>query len=155
FFDGVTKISAIRLFADQLQLHMFTPEEEKSTLVPVSEPLRYLYDPDVAVTKSGAFKTIAKRFNFFKLHTHTHLYTSDTLNQEFPGRIFNIQQVYSIPAFKKNNTLRQANVATKNFPVKVDEIRKRYKIKDGGPDFLFFTTDATGNHIVIRALKII
>src|SRR5690606_23088602 len=119
YFEGIAKISAIRLFADQFQVHTFTTEEEKSALVPISEPLEYLYDPDVAITKSGAFKTVAKRFNFFKLHTHTHLYTSDTLNQEFPGRIFTIQQVYSISAFKKN-TLKQANVATKNFPVKVD-----------------------------------
>ncbi len=154
YFEGVAKISAIRLFADQIQIHTFTNEEEKGTLIRVSEPLLYLYDPDVAITKSGAFKSIAKRFNFFKLHTHTHLYTSDMLDKEFPGRIFKIQKTQSIPAFKKNNTVTKANVATKNFPIKVEEIKKRYKIKDGGEDFLFFTTDASGNHIVIQALKI-
>ena len=152
-FEGIPKISAIRLFADQIQVHTFTAEEEKSTLIRASEPLLYLYDPDVSVTKSGAFKTIAKRFNLFKLHTNTHLYTSETINTEFPGRIFKILNVQNIPTFKKNNRIDKANVATKNFPIKVDEIRKRFKIKDGGEDFLFFTTDAAGNHIVIHGLK--
>ncbi len=153
-FDGAPKISAIRLFADQIQIHTFGIEEEKSTLIRTSDPLTYLYDPDVSVTKAGAFKTISKRFNLFKLHTHTHLYTSNILDKEFPGRIFKIQKVQRIPFFKKNNTIVKANVATKNFPVKVDEIRKRYKIKDGGEDFLFFTTDAAGNHIVVHGIRV-
>ncbi|NGF56103.1 hypothetical protein G5B00_06200 [Parapedobacter sp. SGR-10] len=154
-FDGTPKISAIRLFADQIQVHTFGIEEEKSTLIRTSDPLTYLYDPDVSVTKAGAFKTISKRFSLFKLHTNTHLYTAEILDEEFPGRIFKIQKVQSIPSFKKNNSLTKANVATKNFPIKVDEIRKRYKIKDGGSDFLFFTTDPAGNHIVIQGVKVV
>lgn len=154
YFDGPTQISAIRLFHDQIQAHSFTLEEEKCALVRTSAPLTYLYDPDVSVTKSGAFKSIAKRFNLFKLHIHTHLYTAETLNTEFPGRIFLIKEVQNIPTFKKQNTITKANVVTKNFPIKVDEIKKKFKIKDGGNDFLFFTTDQTGNHIVVHAVKV-
>ncbi|HMR19553.1 MAG TPA: hypothetical protein PKA53_09670 [Sphingobacterium sp.] len=154
YFNGTTHISAIRLFLDQIQTHTFTLEEEKSTLVRTTAPLTYLYDPDVSVTKAGAFKSIAKRFNLYKLHIHTHLYTSDTLYTEFPGRIFHIKKVQSIPAFKKQNTLNKANVISKNFPIKVDDIKKKFKIKDGGADFLFFTTDADGIHIVVHGVKV-
>ncbi|MBD1429380.1 THUMP-like domain-containing protein [Sphingobacterium litopenaei] len=153
-FNGETTITAIRLFSDQLQNISFTPEEEKSTLVKTSEPLNYLYDPDVAITKAGAFKSVAKAFGLFKLHTHTHLYTSENLVKDFPGRIFKIQNVYSLGEFKKLNTFAKANVATKNFPIKVDEIRKKFKIKDGGADFLYFVTDYAENHIVIHCSKV-
>lgn len=154
-FEGETKITAIRLSADQLQNISFTQQEEKTTLVKTSTPLKYLYDPDVAVTKAGAFKSVAKAFSLFKLHTHTHLYTSDTLESDFLGRIFQIENVYTLGEFKKLNTFGKANVATKNFPIKVDEVRKKFKIKDGGSDFLYFVTDYADNHIVIHCSKIL
>lgn len=153
-FEGETKITAIRLFSNQLQNISFTLKEEKTGLIKTSEPLKYLYDPDVAVTKAGAFKSVAKEFNLFKLHTHTHLYTSDKVENDFLGRIFEIQQVYSLGEFKKLNTFTKANVATKNFPIKVDDIRKKFKIKDGGNDFLYFVTDYADNHIVIYCTKL-
>lgn len=153
-FEGEAKISAIRLFLDQIQLHTFTQEEEKCSLVRTSAPLTYLYDPDVSVTKAGAFKSIAKRFNFYKLHIHTHLYTSDDLQEDFPGRVFQIKRVYTIPAFKSESNIRKANVISKNFPIKVEDIKKKFKIKDGGDDFLFFTTDADENHIVVHTVRV-
>lgn len=153
-FLGETRITAIRLFSDQLQNISFTLEEEKSKLIQTSAPLKYLYDPDVAVTKAGAFKSVAKEFNLFKLHTHTHLYTSDALVNDFPGRVFKIEQVYSLSDFKKSNHFQKANVAAKNFPIKVDEIRKKFKIKDGGIEFLYFVTDYAENHIVIHCSKV-
>lgn len=153
-YEGETKITAIRLFSDQLQNITFTPEGEKATLVKTSEPLKYLYDPDVAVTKAGAFKSVAKAFALFKLHTHTHLYTSALLEKDFPGRIFEIQQIFSLGEFKKLNSFAKANVATKNFPIKVDDIRKKFKIKDGGVDFLYFVTDYAENHLVIHCTKL-
>lgn len=153
-FEGETKISAIRLFMDQIQLHTFTQDEEKSSLVRSSTPLTYLYDPDVSVTKAGAFKSIAKRFNLYKLHIHTHLYTSETLQEDFPGRRFQIKRVYTIPTFKRESTIQKANVISKNFPIKVEDIKKKYKIKDGGDDYLFFTTDADENHIIVHAVRV-
>ena len=152
-FDEETTITAIRLFSDQLQDFSFTISQEKSTLVKTSIPLNFLYDPDVAVTKAGAFKSIAKQFNLFKIHTHSHLYTSETEVKDFPGRIFKIEQVYKLSDFKKINTIQKANVAAKNFPIKVEDIRKKYKIKDGGQEFLYFTTDANEQHIVIHCRK--
>jgi len=153
-YQGDAIVSTIRIFQDQLQSHTFTIQEEKVTLTRASDPLTYLYDPDVSITKAGAFKTIAKRFDLYKLHQHTHLYTANDIKDHFPGRIFQIQQVYTLSNFKKENKISQANVATKNFPVKVEDIRKKFKIKDGGKDFLYFTTDMTGNHIVIHGYRV-
>lgn len=154
YHEGETRITAIRLFSDQLQKVTFTQEAEKTTLIKTSHPLQYLYDPDVAVTKAGAFKSVAKEFNLFKLHTHTHLYTSDSVVSDFPGRIFKIENLYSLSEFKKLSPFAKANVATKNFPMKVEDIRKRFKIKDGGEDYLFFATDYADNLIVIHGKKL-
>nr|WP_231561025.1 hypothetical protein [Sphingobacterium sp. T2] len=106
------------------------------------------------MTKAGAFKSVAKEFNLFKLHTHTHLYTSDSVVSDFPGRIFKIENLYSLSEFKKLSPFAKANVATKNFPMKVEDIRKRFKIKDGGEDYLFFATDYADNLIVIHGKKL-
>lgn len=153
-FEGVPKISAIRLFVDKIQQITFTVGEEREALIQTSNPLHYVYDPDVAVTKAGAFKTVAKQFQLYKLHTHTHLYTSENIKEEFPGRVFEVINTYSVSDFKKQNTIYKANVATKNFPMKVEDIRKKFKIKDGGIDFLYFVTNAAEQHMVIHCRKI-
>nr|WP_262905996.1 hypothetical protein [Sphingobacterium sp. FBM7-1] len=71
----------------------------------------------------------------------------------FPGRIFNIQQVVPFSIFKKNVVISKANVVTKNFPLKVEDIRKKFKIKDGGEDFLYFTTLHDEQLVVIYARR--
>jgi len=151
---GETKILAIRLFADQLQSFEFTYDEERATLSRFSLPKHYLYDPDVAINKAGAFKSIGKAFGLGKIHQHAHLYSSDTLYPEFPGRIFEIKQVLPYSVLKKNNPFCQANIAIRNFPEKVDVIRKKHKIKDGGKTYLFFTTDVNNQLIVIECNRI-
>lgn len=153
-YTEAPKLVAIRLFLDQIQTLVLTQEEEKQTLIRTSQPLTYLYDPDVSISKAGAFKTVAKRFNLFKLHTHSHLYTSSDLEPDFPGRAFLIQEVFELSAFKKRTSLEKANVSAKNFPMKVEEIKKKFKIKDGGNEYLFFTTDYLGNPIVIHGHKV-
>ena len=153
-YEGLPIIKAIRLIGNFQQEIAFSMEEEKSMCVTPIAPAMYLYDPDVAVTKAGAFKIITKKFEVGKIHQHTHLYTADILISDFPGRSFKIQEVYALSSFKKNNNFKQANVAAKNFPMKVDEIRKKFKIKDGGKDFLYFTTDYLENLIVLHVTKI-
>jgi len=152
-FIGEPRIKAIRLFQDQLQTFEFTYNEERGTLSRFLKPQHYLYDPDVALTKAGAFKSVGKYFGLGKIHQHAHLYTSEVYNPNFPGRIFEIKQVLSYSTLKKNNPYKQANIATRNFPEKVEVIRKKYKIKDGGNIYLFFTTDINNQLIVIEAHK--
>ncbi len=120
----------------------------------LSLPLNYLYEPFSSYLKIGAYNKMAAKFNVFKLHKHSHLYTSDKL-VDFPGRCFKIQKI--IPYNKKDikfleNT--KANVTTRNFPLKVEDIRKKHKIKDGGDLYVFFTTDLNNDKIVVICKKI-
>lgn len=120
----------------------------------LSTPLNYLYEPFSSYLKTGTYNQVAQIFNISKLHKHSHLYTSEELI-DFPGRLFKIEQV--IPYNKKDikfleNT--KANVTTRNFPLKVEEIRKKHKIKDGGEMYVFFTTDLNNDKIVVICKKI-
>jgi hypothetical protein len=117
-------------------------------------PLHYLYEPNSAILKSGAFKSVANRFELKKLQEHSHLYTSNTLIN-FPGRSFKIEKVipYQKKEIQKLN-ISKANVSTRNFPETVENIRKKNNIKDGGNVYLFFTKNIENNLIVLVCKKV-
>ena len=117
----------------------------------------YLYEPYAAHLKSGLYKTIAQQYNCEKLHQHSHLYTSNTLNNDFPGRKFEVKEV--IPFDKKSakalfKSLPKANITTRNFPLTVNELRTQYKIKDGGETYIFATTLYDESKVLIICQKI-
>lgn len=119
-------------------------------------PQKFLYEPNSAIMKSGGFDEVSTIFKIDKLHKHSHLYTSDELI-DFPGRTFEIEKVIS---YNKNDMKvellnQQANVTTRNFPETVENIRKKWKIKNGGNLYCFFTTDKNDNKIVLICRKII
>lgn len=116
---------------------------------------KFLYEPNAAIMKSGAFDEVSQRFKLDKLHPHSHLYTSDTL-VGFPGRVFEIRRCigYNKQEMKQNLQNKKANVTVRNFPDAVDTIRKKYKIHDGGDDYCFFTTDMNNDKIVLICAKI-
>lgn len=117
------------------------------------KPKTYLYEPNSALMKSGAFHWVCDYFNVEKLQEHSHLYTSDTL-VPFAGRTFSIDSVlpYSKKVLKAFG-ISKANITTRNFPMKVEDIRKKLKIKDGGDVYLFFTTLENGDLVVIACKK--
>jgi len=137
--------------------YMFTMDEERGALPQMASiPGSYLYEPNASLMKAGAFKSIAIRFELRKLNTNSHLYTSDQLIEKFPGRVFKIKKV--IPFQSKTvrslaNEYPQANIAVRNFPLTVEEFRKRTRIRDGGDVYLFLTTLADGNRVVIEGEK--
>ena len=116
-----------------------------------SVPLKYLYEPDVALLKAGCFKSITQAFPVLKLHQHSHLYTSENFVADFPGKVFNINAVSDYKQFIKENQLKKANVISRNFPHSPDELKKKHKISDGGPEYLIFTTVFPNNLQVIQA----
>ena len=118
-------------------------------------PKNYLYEPNAAIMKSGLFKTLAEETETFKLHSNSHLFTSDQL-MTFPGRSFEILQTlpYHKKTLKKALKLKKANITTRNFPRSVTEIRKELKLEDGGSDYLFFTTDLNEDKIVLVCKKV-
>ena len=120
-----------------------------------SSPLKYLYEPNAAVLKSGGFHLIPERYSVQKLHKNTHLYTSDEL-VDFPGRKFIINATipYSKKEIKKSLQINKANITIRNFPESVSKIRKKFKISDGGDDYLFFTTSEGNQKIILACSKV-
>lgn len=132
----------------------FVLSTEKETDPTYAEPRRYLYEPNAAILKSGAFKVIGERFFLKKLHEHSHLYTANELI-EFPGRRFKIENVlpYNKKALASLN-IKKANVTIRNFPKSVADIRKKHNIKEGGGIYLFFTKNTPKQLIVIVCSKV-
>lgn len=135
----------------------FDREEERNALVGYSKPLGYLYEPHAAVLKAGAFKTLCTRFDMQKLAMHSQLYTSEEYVNDFPGRSFRIVAVCKpdIREISKHIPGDKANITTRNFPAKPEELRKKWKTKDGGDRYLFATTLADHSKVVIVCTKVI
>lgn len=118
-------------------------------------PVRtYLYEPNAAIRKAGIYAAVGSRYNLDKLHPNSHLFTGEKL-VDFPGRIFRVKKQikYSPKKIRKELGLTRANITTRNFHDSVAQIRKRTGIKEGGEDYLFFTTDQQGNSIVLHCSK--
>ncbi|OON68109.1 THUMP-like domain-containing protein [Hymenobacter sp. CRA2] len=117
-----------------------------------AEPQDYIYEPNVAVLKAGSFKSVGTSYSLLKLHQHSHLYTSNQLREDFPGRIFRCRAVCR---YDKKELLahlgpeQRAHVTTRNFPDSVAEFRYRTGIREGGTTYLLATTDLTGRLIVL------
>jgi len=103
-------------------------------------PKKYLYEPASGLLKSGCFNFIGNHFGLEKLDKHTHLYTSDE-PKEFWGRRFSILhcEIFSKKTMQKWVN-QKANISCRNFPMKPEEIKKKFKIKDGGNQYLFFVS---------------
>lgn len=123
--------------------------------VEFSMPQNFLYEPNAALMKSGLFDKLAAETNTKKLHQNSHLYTSES-EIVFPGRKFQIIEVkdYKPSELKKRFKKKKANITTRNFAESVEELRKKFKIKDGGEDYLFFTTNLNEERIVILCRKV-
>ncbi|MEQ3664367.1 MULTISPECIES: class I SAM-dependent methyltransferase [unclassified Olleya] len=154
-FSNEIEIKTINITNKDTQRFNFTLKNELETTPTYSQPLNYLYEPNTAILKSGAFNSIAGIKNIYKLHKHSHLYTSNDLIQ-FPGRRFKIIKTiaYNKKSYKKEINLNQANITTRNFSETVAQIRNKFKIKDGGKNYLFFTTILENSKTIISSVKI-
>jgi hypothetical protein len=105
--------------------------------------------------KSGAFDAVSTKYSLEKLHQNSHLYTSNVLI-DFPGRIFEIENIIAYQKTEMKSFLenKKANITTRNFPDTVETIRKKWKIKDGGNIYCFFTTDMNNTKIVLLCSKL-
>ncbi|WP_073021717.1 THUMP-like domain-containing protein [Flavobacterium micromati] len=152
-FSGNTTIKTINILKDSSEKFDFILNNLK-TNVPYCLPQKYLYEPNSAIMKSGGFDEVSAFFNINKLHKHSHLYSSDIL-KPFAGRTFIIQQsiLYHKTEMKSFLANKQANITTRNFPESVESIRKKWKIRDGGNIYCFFTTDMNNEKIVLICTK--
>lgn len=126
------------------QRFSFRPSEETAATTEIAPSIEnYLYEPNAAVMKAGAFKSVGVRYGLKKLDTHSHLYTSAHIDEDFCGRVFAVHGQWE---FNKHNLQKirthyvAAHVSTRNFPLSSDALRQRLKIKEGGHVYLFGTT---------------
>lgn len=133
----------------------FTRKEEANTVANFEEPQAFLYEPHAAILKAGAFKSLAKRFGLAKLSPNTHLYTSENLIANFPGRSFEVVAVCK-PDAKQLATYvpdGKANLTLRNFPGKIDDLRRKWRIKEGGDVYLFAASLSNNQKVVVVARK--
>lgn len=151
-YAGDTIIEAVDLFENGIvqSSFSFTTSDEKSAHAKLGELDSYLYEPNASILKSGAFKLISERFALTKLDVNTHLYTSSSLVPNFPGKVFIIECFN--PDTKKLKELLpdgKVNVVSRNYPLTPDQIKKKLRLRDGGPKFLIGFSSAKKKHLVL------
>lgn len=123
---------------------------------PVLEEMQYLYEPNASLMKVGCFGVLSDRYDARMLSKNSHLFVSQAPIEAFPGRSF---RIIAISSFNKKELKRhlsgitKANIATRNFPLSVAELRKRLKLKDGGETYIFATTLSDESHILVITEK--
>lgn len=136
----------------------FEAEEEKRAIPDyTTEPKQFLYEPNTSIMKSGFFKSIAVRYHLQKFHPDSHLYTSDRLIPDFPGRTFRIETYSTLNKKELNSLLRgidNANLTVRNFPMSVEALRKKLKLKEGGDIYLFATTLYNEQKVLIKGRRL-
>lgn len=132
--------------------------EESSVKIASStfEEMQYLYEPNASLMKAGCFGVLSERYDARMLSKNSHLFVSRDLIAAFPGRSF---RIIAISSFNKKELKRhlsgitKANIATRNFPLPVTELRKRLKLKDGGETYIFATTLSDESHVLVITEK--
>ena len=117
---------------------------------------QYLYEPNASLMKAGCFALLTVRYPLSALSLNSHLFVSEEAINDFPGRQFEITAVSSFNKKELRRSLSgidKANLAVRNFPMSVADLRKRLKIKEGGDIYLFATTDAESNHLLFVCKK--
>ena len=121
-----------------------------------SAVLSYLYEPNAALMKAGCFDYLSQHYDVHQLHRNSHLFTSEQLVSDFPGRIFAIDGWAPYNKKIKQTLLagiEKASIATRNFPLSVAELRKSLKIADGDEIYLFATTITGDQKVIISTHK--
>ena len=137
---------------DELDMESSQVKIAPSTL----EEMQYLYEPNASLMKAGSFGVLSGRYDARMLSKNSHLFVSQAPIEAFPGRSF---RIIAISSFNKKELKRhlsgitKANIATRNFPLSVAELRKRLKLKDGGETYIFATTLSDDSHVLVITEK--
>lgn len=116
----------------------------------------FLHEPNASIMKAGCFDELAAAYGVSPVSRNSHLFLSDEPVDGFPGRSFVVECVTTMNKSELRKALvgiEKANIATRNFPLTVAELRKRLKIKDGGDVYIFATTTAEGEHVLLISRK--
>ena len=155
-FKGNVNIECVDLFTSKDKVQSSFKIDDTIFHAKYSNSKKYIYEPSATVMKSGAFNQISEKLDLFKIAPNSHIYTSDKLITNFQGRVFEVNDI-SKPnkkEIKKALPKLKANITTRNYPMSVVDIRNKFKLKDGGNTYLFFTTDYSNSTLVIYCRKI-
>ena len=139
-------IHCANITATGTHLTSYTPSSESAALPHyATETGTYLYEPNAALMKGGCFNSLCQRYNLYKLARNTHLYTSDSLVDAFPGRTFEILQPVALNAKAVHQVLPQgkAHVVTRNYPIAAADLQRQLKLREGGDLFIIAATIGT------------
>ena len=137
FLTGTGVMHAVNIRGMQTDRLLFSPEDEKQAQLTIAIDIQqYIYEPNAAIIKAGAFRLVGERYGLQKLDTNTHLYTSSTLLPDFPGRVWEVIDAEIKDPKKQLDTKAKYSILSRNYPLAPEEIRKKYKLKDGDDMYL-------------------
>lgn len=155
--DKVTvDINAVNLLLDREVVFEFKSSDERTAEIKFGNPQEYVYEPNAAILKAGAFRSVAARFGLTKLAPNSHLYTSLNSQPDFPGRIFKVEHVIK-PDRKTLQALLptpKANLTVRNFPQSVAELRQKLSLREGGDVYILATTLLNGDKRLLITRKV-
>ena len=148
----------LRYYCVNITDHVQETVVEEASVRPVisRQQMAYLYEPNASILKAGVQDALCNIYKVEKLHAFSHLFTSDRLIEDFPGRKFRILGRSDFGKQGLRNLLagvKQANITVRNFPATVQELRKKLKLADGGSVYLFATTMSDNSHALLRCEK--
>ena len=151
FVTGNNRIHAVNILHEGNDQFSFTRSEEKSALCTMADSMcEYIYEPNAAIIKAGAFRLVAERFQLHKLDHNTHLYTADQLTENFPGRVW---KVIAQPIKNQRDIaalgIQRAAILTRNYPLTPEELRKKFKVQESDSHFLIGARIATKPTLIL------
>jgi hypothetical protein len=150
-FEGEPVIQSVNILPDKVEYFEFKFSAEKQERVSFGPPGVYFYEPNASILKGGAFKMISKKYNIAKIHPNTHLYSSDLLVSDFPGRIFKIEEIVKADAtvIARLFPNGKVNVLTRNYPLSTDELKKKLHVTDGDWKYVIGFTGVDKKYLVV------
>ena len=137
FLTGQGAMYAVNICARHTDVFRFSEAEERAAQVRLATGVQqYIYEPNAAIIKAGAYRLISERYGLSKLDTNTHLYTSDTLLPDFPGRVWQVVDAEIKDPKKQLLSSVRYSILSRNYPLSPEEIRKKYKLRDGDDQYI-------------------
>ena len=156
FLTGQGVIHAVNIRTREMRTDRFCfrPEDEKQAPLRLAPAIQqYIYEPNAAIIKAGAYRLIAEQYGLQKLDTNTHLYTSDTCISDFPGRIWQVLDAEIKEPKRQLDKSVRYSILSRNYPLSPEEIRKKYKLRDGDDQYLIAARHQ-GKPLLIRAKRL-
>ena len=137
FLTGTGIMHAVNIRGMQTDRFFFSPSDEHQAQLTIAANIQqYIYEPNAAIIKAGAYRLVGERYELQKLDTNTHLYTSDSFISGFPGRVWEVIETEIKEPKKQLDTKAKYSILSRNYPLSPEDIRKKYKLKDGDDRYL-------------------